>query len=76
MLGITKSQAEKLQKLLDKEKKSVSVYFGIADYEFVVIYEIPNIFEWVAVTEELRSAEARKWITNEAPILTGIRMDV
>ncbi|OJI08455.1 MAG: hypothetical protein BK997_00105 [Candidatus Micrarchaeum sp. ARMAN-1] len=50
--------------------------FGIADYEFVVIYEIPNIFEWVAVTEELRSAEARKWITNEAPILTGIRMDV
>ncbi len=50
--------------------------FGIADYEFVVIYEIPDIFEWVAVTEELRSAEARKWITNEAPILTGIRMDV
>ncbi len=50
--------------------------FGIADYEFVVIYEIPNIFEWAAVTEELRSAEARKWITNEAPILTGIRMDV
>jgi chlorite dismutase len=50
--------------------------FGIADYEFVVLYEIPDIFEWVAVTEELRSAEARKWITNEAPILTGIRMDV
>ena len=29
LLGITKSQAEKLQKLLDKEKKSVSVYFGM-----------------------------------------------
>ncbi|MEM0154675.1 MAG: chlorite dismutase family protein [Methanothrix sp.] len=50
--------------------------FGIADYEFVVIYEIPDIFEWVKVTEELRSAEARKWITNEAPILTGIKMGI
>ncbi|MCL5102420.1 MAG: chlorite dismutase family protein [Candidatus Marsarchaeota archaeon] len=46
--------------------------FGIADSEFVVIYEIPDLYSWVRVTEELRGARARKWITNETPILTGI----
>lgn len=48
--------------------------FGIADHEFVVIYEMPSLYEWVKVTEELRSATARKWITRETPILTGIRI--
>jgi len=48
--------------------------FGIADHEFVVIYEIPSLYEWVKVTEELRSAKARKWITSETPILTGIKI--
>ncbi len=47
--------------------------FGIGDWEFVVIYELRNIAKWVAVTEELRHAEARKWIRNETPILTGIK---
>lgn len=46
--------------------------FGIGDSEFVVIYELADIAKWVAVTEELRHVEARKWITNERPILVGI----
>ena len=46
--------------------------FGIGDSEFVVIYELSDIGKWVAVTEELRHVEARKWITNERPILVGI----
>ncbi len=50
--------------------------FGIADYEFVVIYEIPDIYDWVAVTEELRAAKARKWVTKETPIYAGIKLSV
>ncbi len=49
--------------------------FGIGDNEFVVIYELAGIPEWVKVTEELRGAEARRWIRNEAPILLGIRYE-
>ncbi len=46
--------------------------FGIDDNEFVVIYELPSIPEWVLTTRELRGATARKWIRNEMPILVGI----
>ena len=46
--------------------------FGIGDNEFVVIYELPSIPEWVMTTKELRRAEARKWVRNESPILAGI----
>lgn len=47
--------------------------FGIGDSEFVVIYELGNIWNWVRVTEQLRHARARSWITNESPILVGIK---
>ena len=46
--------------------------FGIGDSEFVVIYELKDIWNWVRVTEQLRHATARKWITNETPILVGL----
>jgi Uncharacterized conserved protein len=37
--------------------KSYTTYsFGIGDYEFVVIYEIPDLFNWVDVVEKLREA--------------------
>lgn len=49
--------------------------FGIDDNEFVLIYELKSIANWVAVTEELRHATARRWVVNERPILTGIRLD-
>ncbi|MCL4371875.1 chlorite dismutase family protein [Candidatus Marsarchaeota archaeon] len=45
--------------------------FGIGDNEFVVIYELKDLPSWVSVTKELRSARARKWISNESPILVG-----
>ncbi len=52
--------------------RSYTTYsFGIADYEFVVIYEAPSLIDWVDVVEKLREAKARKWVTKEEPILVG-----
>lgn len=52
--------------------KSYTTYsFGIGDYEFVVIYEIPDLFNWVDVVEKLREAKARKWIIKEEPLIVG-----
>ncbi|BFH72552.1 chlorite dismutase family protein [Sulfurisphaera javensis] len=52
--------------------RSYTTYsFGIGDYEFVVIYEIPDLYRWTNVVEKLREAKARKWITLEEPILVG-----
>jgi len=56
----------------NKGIKSYTTYsFGVEDYEFVVIYEIPSLPEWVEVVEKLREVRARKWITREEPIITG-----
>lgn len=52
--------------------RSYTTYsFGIGDYEFVVIYEIPDLYKWANVVEKLREAKARKWIILENPILVG-----
>lgn len=56
----------------NKGIKSYTTYsFGVQDYEFVVIYEIPSLSDWVEVVEKLREVRARKWITREEPLLTG-----
>ncbi|WP_425487502.1 chlorite dismutase family protein [Metallosphaera tengchongensis] len=56
--------------------KSYTTYsFGVADYEFVVIYEMSSLPEWIEVVESLREAKARKWITKEEPLITGELMD-
>ncbi|WP_338604047.1 chlorite dismutase family protein [Sulfolobus tengchongensis] len=56
----------------NKGIRSYTTYsFGVGDYEFVVVYEIPEIENWVEVVESLREAKARKWITKEEPILVG-----
>jgi chlorite dismutase len=59
----------------DINNKGINSYttisFGIDDNEFVVLYELNSLSDWVAVTKNLREAEARKWITNEKPILVG-----
>lgn len=52
--------------------RSYTTYsFGIGDYEFVVIYEIPDLFNWVDVVEKLREAKARKWVVKEEPLIVG-----
>jgi len=57
--------------------RSYTTYsFGIGDYEFVVIYEIPDLYKWTNVVEKLREARARKWITLEEPILVGEQGDL
>lgn len=59
----------------DVNNKGINSYttdsFGIDDNEFVVLYELNSIPEWVAVAKNLREAKARKWITNEKPLLVG-----
>lgn len=52
--------------------KSYTTYaFGIASYEFLVIYETPSLNEWVTIVERLREAKARRWVTLEEPVLVG-----
>ena len=56
----------------NKGIRSYTTYsFGIGDYEFVVIYEIPELDKWVNVVEKLREAKARKWVVLEEPIIVG-----
>ncbi len=61
--------------ITDPNNKGINSYttmsFGIDDNEFVVLYELDSIQDWVLVTQNLRSAKARRWITNEKPILVG-----
>ncbi len=62
----------------DPDNKGIESYttasFGISDSEFVVLYELDSLPEWVRVTQRLRRAKARAWITKEAPILVGRAM--
>lgn len=52
--------------------RSYTTYsFGIADDEFVVIYEVPSLETWVEVVEKLREAKVRKWTLREEPVLVG-----
>lgn len=59
----------------NKDILSYTTYsFGIGDQEFVVLYETNDLYSWMKVTQRLREVEARKWITKETPIFTGIRI--
>lgn len=70
-IGMARSHPE------GKGIKSYTTYaFGIGDYEFVVMYETDSLVAWSHVTEKLREARARKWITKEDPILVGETSDV
>ncbi len=64
--------------MTDENNKDILSYttysFGIGDQEFVVLYETDDLYSWMKVTQRLREVEARKWITKETPIYTGIRI--
>ncbi len=52
--------------------RSYTTYaFGLAGYEFLVVYEVKSLYEWIEIVEELRRARARKWIVMEEPVLVG-----
>lgn len=59
-----------------KDNRGVKSYttrsFGIDDNEFVVIYEVPSLIDWMHVTQTLREVEARKWVVEDRPILVGM----
>ncbi|MEM0279829.1 MAG: chlorite dismutase family protein [Metallosphaera sp.] len=61
----------------NKGIKSYTTYsFGLADYEFVVLYEMDSLSDWVEVVEALRQVRARKWIVKEEPLITGELIDL
>lgn len=60
----------------DPENEGIRSYttysYGIADQEFVVMYESDSLARWSHVTARLREAKQRKWVTKEYPIYVGI----
>lgn len=63
----------------DPENNDIRSYttlsYGIGDQEFIVMYETDSLENWSHVTQRLREARQRKWITTEYPIFVGIHMD-
>jgi len=56
--------------------RSYTTYsFGITEDEFVVIYELTSLDNWVEVVEKLREVKARKWTLREEPVLIGERIE-
>lgn len=57
----------------NEDIRSYTTYsYGIADQEFVVMYETDSLSKWSHVTAKLREARQRKWVTKEYPIYVGI----
>ncbi len=57
----------------NKDIRSYTTYsYGISDQEFVVMYETDSLAAWSHVTQKLREARQRKWITKEYPIFLGM----
>lgn len=57
----------------NEDIRSYTTYsYGIADQEFVVMYETDSLSNWSHVTAKLREARQRKWVTKEYPIYVGI----
>lgn len=57
----------------DSIKSYTTRSFGIGDSDFLVAYELPDIHDWVKLTEELRGAKAHKWVAREDPVLVGYK---
>ncbi|MEM0491303.1 MAG: chlorite dismutase family protein [Acidilobaceae archaeon] len=56
--------------------RSYTTYaYGIASYEFLVIYEVNSLTDWVDIVEALRYAKARRWIVLEEPVIVGEFID-
>ncbi len=55
------------------EVRSYTTYtFGLAPWEFLVVYEVEDLAEWTWIVEELRRARARKWVVLESPVIVGL----
>jgi chlorite dismutase len=59
----------------DPDNKNIRSYttysFAIDDFEFLVLYEVDSLINWMKVARNLRKAEARKWIVIESPVFVG-----
>lgn len=57
----------------NRDIRSYTTYsYGISDQEFVVMYETESLADWSHVTQKLREARQRKWVTKEYPIFMGL----
>lgn len=55
------------------EVRSYTTYtFGLAPWEFLVVYEVEDLAEWTWIVEELRRARARRWVVLESPVIVGL----
>jgi chlorite dismutase len=65
--------AREAEKRVGVPVRSYTTYaFGLAAHEFLVIYEVADLAGWARIVEELRGAEARRWVVREEPVITGI----
>lgn len=57
----------------NRDIRSYTTYsYGISDQEFVVMYETDSLADWSHVTQKLREARQRRWVTKEYPIYLGL----
>jgi chlorite dismutase len=55
------------------EIKQLLLYsFGVQDQEFVVVYEMENLFRFHELVNELRGSDVREYTQRDTPISTGI----
>lgn len=54
-------------------KNNTSYAFGLDDHEFMVAFETENPADFLALVEEMRTLEARKYTLRDTPIISCIR---
>ena len=59
----------------DDIRSYTTLSYGIGDQEFIVMYETDSLENWSHVTQRLREARQRKWVTTEYPIFVGIHLE-
>ncbi len=55
------------------EIKQLLLYsFGVQDQEFVVVYEMENLYRFSELVNELRGSDVREYTERDTPVYTGI----
>jgi chlorite dismutase len=55
------------------EIKQLLLYsFGVQDQEFVVVYEMANLYQFSELVNELRGSDVREYTARDTPVYTGV----
>jgi chlorite dismutase len=46
--------------------------FGVQDQEFVVVYEMENLYRFSELVNELRGSDGRAYTERDTPLYTGV----